>query len=101
MLHSEGDRSVSRSGKLSHALENVQLRFEQSSHENPPHVYAIADHMFQRMLSDGNGSNWIRLAVKILISRTEEHQCVIISGESGAGKTENSKLLMTYVSPDA
>ena len=48
-------------------------------HENPPHVYAVADSMFQHMISDN------------------EHQCVIISGESGAGKTENSKLLMNYI----
>lgn len=51
-----------------------------AAHENPPHIYAVAETMFQRMLSD------------------EENQCCIISGESGAGKTENSKLLMNYVS---
>lgn len=51
----------------------------QAAHENPPHIYALAEHMFQNMLID------------------EENQCVIISGESGAGKTESSKLLMNYI----
>jgi myosin-1 len=48
-------------------------------HENPPHIYAIADGMFQDMIND------------------EESQCVIISGESGAGKTESAKLIMNYI----
>ncbi len=39
--------------------------------ENPPHIYALADNMFRNMLIDN------------------ENQCVIISGESGAGKTVN------------
>ncbi|KAJ3156727.1 Unconventional myosin-Ie, partial [Irineochytrium annulatum] len=50
-----------------------------ASHEQPPHIYAVADHMFQSMITD------------------EENQCVIISGESGAGKTESAKLIMNYI----
>lgn len=50
-----------------------------ASHENPPHIYATADTMFQNMMTD------------------EENQCVIISGESGAGKTESAKLIMNYI----
>ena len=50
-----------------------------ATHENPPHVYAVADNMFRNMLID------------------EENQCVIISGESGAGKTESAKLIMNYI----
>ncbi|KAJ3119118.1 Unconventional myosin-Ie [Phlyctochytrium bullatum] len=50
-----------------------------ANHEQPPHIYAVADKMFQSMITD------------------EENQCVIISGESGAGKTESAKLIMNYI----
>ncbi|KAK6020065.1 hypothetical protein OSTOST_14287, partial [Ostertagia ostertagi] len=40
-----------------------------AQYENPPHIYALADNMYRNMLIDN------------------ESQCVIISGESGAGKT--------------
>lgn len=42
-------------------------------------MYAIADDMYRHMLSEAT------------------NHCVIISGESGAGKTETSKLIMQYV----
>jgi myosin-1 len=48
--------------------------------ENPPHIYAVADFMYRNMLIDN------------------ENQCVIISGESGAGKTVSAKYIMSYIS---
>eukprot|EP01114_Cavostelium_apophysatum_P003671 TRINITY_DN1374_c0_g3_i1.p1 TRINITY_DN1374_c0_g3~~TRINITY_DN1374_c0_g3_i1.p1 ORF type:complete len:1131 (-),score=356.14 TRINITY_DN1374_c0_g3_i1:89-3481(-) len=48
-------------------------------YEMPPHVYALADDMYRTMLND------------------RFSQCVIISGESGAGKTEASKKIMQFV----
>jgi len=48
-------------------------------HENLPHVYAVAESAYRRMVCD----------------LTKE--CVIISGESGAGKTEASKKVMEYI----
>lgn len=46
---------------------------------NPPHVFAVAEEMFQNLLSN------------------EDSQAVIISGESGAGKTESAKLILNYI----
>jgi len=50
-----------------------------ATYENPPHVYALADNMYRNMLVDA------------------ENQCVIISGESGAGKTVAAKYIMNYI----
>ncbi|KAJ1785674.1 class II myosin, partial [Coemansia sp. RSA 2167] len=47
--------------------------------ELAPHVYAIAEGAFRNMIA------------------YSEDQCVIISGESGAGKTEAAKKIMEYI----
>ena len=48
---------------------------------NPPHIYAIAEQAVRRA-RHGGGS-----------------QSLIISGESGAGKTETNKLALGYIGP--
>ena len=47
--------------------------------ELAPHVYAIAEYMYRQMI------------------QFKANQCSIISGESGAGKTENAKRILQYV----
>ncbi|KAG2637687.1 hypothetical protein PVAP13_2NG533600 [Panicum virgatum] len=54
------------------------LQYKQKTKDDP-HVYAVADLAFNEMLQDGI------------------NQSIIISGESGAGKTETAKIAMQYL----
>ena len=58
-------------------LSKWSQRYRNSlKNENPPHIFALADFTYQAMMH--NASN----------------QCIIISGESGSGKTESANLLL-------
>ncbi|GAA6087230.1 unconventional myosin-Ie isoform X1 [Tachysurus ichikawai] len=60
--------------------KEVEMYQGAAQYENPPHIYALADNMYRNMMID------------------RESQCVIISGESGAGKTVAAKYIMGYIS---
>ncbi|XP_030747956.1 myosin-VIIa-like [Sitophilus oryzae] len=47
--------------------------------ELPPHIFAVGDNSYNDM------------------KKTKTDQCIVISGESGAGKTESTKLILQYL----
>ncbi|KAK7077209.1 Unconventional myosin-VI [Halocaridina rubra] len=62
-----------------YSLETIKQYQGKSLGQMPPHVFAIADKAFRDM--------------KVL----KESQSIIVSGESGAGKTESTKYILRYL----
>ncbi|KAM4628965.1 unconventional myosin-VIIa [Polymixia lowei] len=62
-----------------YTTEQVHLYTDRRLGELPPHVFAIADSCFFNM------------------RRNRRNQCCVISGESGAGKTESTKLMLQFL----
>ena len=58
----------------------VKMYQNQRLGELPPHIFAIADAAYHTMLHD------------------HKNQCIVISGESGSGKTESTNLLLHHLS---
>ena len=65
--------------------ESVLLRYRaKEMGELPPHVYAVAEDAYQRLIAADRGDGG-------------KNQSILVSGESGAGKTESVKIMMNYL----
>uniref|UniRef100_A0A4W3IXA2 Myosin VIIBb n=1 Tax=Callorhinchus milii TaxID=7868 RepID=A0A4W3IXA2_CALMI len=62
-----------------YTVDQINLYTNKRIGELPPHVFAIADNCYFNM------------------RKNKQNQCCIISGESGAGKTECTKLLLQFL----
>ncbi|XP_075926028.1 unconventional myosin-XV isoform X2 [Petromyzon marinus] len=62
-----------------YSSEVVLLYEGKAMGDNPPHLFSIANAAYMKMVD------------------AKENQCILISGESGSGKTEATKLVLRYV----
>ncbi|KAI6435164.1 hypothetical protein MCOR22_009326 [Pyricularia oryzae] len=59
--------------------EYVNMYKGRSREDTKPHIFAMADHAFRNLVDEG------------------ENQSILVTGESGAGKTENTKKVIQYL----
>ncbi|KAJ0181662.1 hypothetical protein K1T71_002384 [Dendrolimus kikuchii] len=62
-----------------YTMDQIHFYQEKKIGDIPPHIFAIGDNSYRELLE------------------TSANQCIVISGESGAGKTESTKLLLQYL----
>ncbi|XP_047506953.1 myosin-VIIa-like [Pieris napi] len=62
-----------------YTMDQIHFYQDRNIGDMPPHIFAIGSDSYKELLD------------------TSSNQCVVISGESGAGKTESTKLLLQYL----
>ncbi|KAL4715151.1 hypothetical protein ACJJTC_012198 [Scirpophaga incertulas] len=62
-----------------YTMDQIHFYQGRSVTEVPPHIFAIGENSYKELLDSSS------------------NQCIVISGESGAGKTESTKLLLQYL----
>ncbi|XP_026487516.2 myosin-VIIa-like [Vanessa tameamea] len=62
-----------------YTMDQIHFYQDRNIGDIPPHIFAIGNDSYRELLD------------------TSTNQCVVISGESGAGKTESTKLLLQYL----
>lgn len=65
--------------EISQEFDNETLHLFKNENNNRPHIYALANTAFRKLI------------------KTKKNQAIVISGESGAGKTENAKFCMRFL----
>ncbi|XP_049868627.1 myosin-VIIa-like [Pectinophora gossypiella] len=62
-----------------YTMDQIHFYQDKNVSDMPPHIFAIGESSYRELMD------------------TTSNQCIVISGESGAGKTESTKLLLQYL----